>query len=548
MTEPEADEGRGDGSIGDDRTDEGAKRPWRPGAITVIVLALGLIITASLASVTAAVNSRNEDHLLLEQVRQAGTVLTGALPDIETPLASGTAIAGVTDGQSAPFEHFMSGYVGTGGPFVYAALCGSSQGTPTVLASVGTESAEAAAQGPALCTFVSGVGTGPGLSVKGIVDGGTRLAYEYVLPGAGTPMGVYAETQLAPHRRAVNPKSSAFSNLDFALYLGRGQQGRNLVETTTTQLPIADPKAITVVPFANTDLTLVGTATQPLGGSLSRDLTFFVILFGVVLTIGAVLMTERLVRRRRSAEELAEENRQLYGEQQSLSSALQRALLPKVMPDIPGLEIASRYEAGLEAMDIGGDWFDLIKCRDGGFIFVVGDVSGRGVQAAVVMASLHYAIRAYAAEGDSAGAILTKLCALLDVSRDGHFATVLCGHVDGERRELTLASAGHFPPVLVSKGKGSFVNMVTGPPIGTVQGADYEATTSALPPEWTLVAFTDGLVERRGRVIDSGLDQLREAASTDGQPLAQLLSDVVSKLTPQGSDDDIAILGLRWTK
>jgi serine phosphatase RsbU (regulator of sigma subunit) len=368
-----------------------------------------------------------------------------------------------------------------------------------------------------------------------------------VPPGSGV-LGVYAETQLAPRRRAVIPQSSAFSNLDFALYLGRSQQGGNLLEATTGQLPIVGPKATTLVPFANTDLTLVGTATQPLAGALSRELTFFVILFGAVLTIGAAVMTERLVRRRRSAETLAEENRQLYGEQQTLASALQRALLPKAMPDIPGLEIATRYEAGLEAMDIGGDWFDLIAGQDGGFIFVVGDVSGRGVEAAVVMASLHYAIRAYAAEGDSAGSILTKLCSLLDVSRDGHFATVLCCHIDGEKRELTLASAGHFAPVLVSKGKGSFVELVTGPPIGTVERATYPATTVALPPEWTLVAFTDGLIERKGRVIDSGLAQLREAVSGDDQPLSQLLTNVVSKLTPEGSEDDIAILGLRWTK
>ena len=512
-----------------------------------MVLVLGLLVTGTLAAVTAIVNNSNENHLLQEQVREAGTVLTGALPDIETPLASGAAIAGVTDGQRAPFEHFISTYVGAEGPFVYAALCGTKDGAPVVLSSAGVPSADAAAGGVAQCQFVSGTGTPTGLSVKGIVDDGTRLGYQFVPPGSAFPFGVYAETELPPHRRAAIPQSSAFSNLDFALYLGRKDQESNLLETTAQQLPITGRKAATLVPFANTDLVLVGTPTQPLGGSLSRDLTLLVILFGVVLTVGAVVVTERLVRRRRSAEVLAVENRRLYGEQQTVSSALQRALLPKVMPDIPGVEIATRYEAGLEVMDIGGDWFDVIKCPDTGFIFVVGDVSGRGVQAAVVMASLHYAIRAYAAAGDSVSAILTKLCALLDVDRDGHFATVLCGHIDGEKRQLTLASAGHLPPVLVSQDQGDFVALDVGPPIGTFAQVVYPTTVTALPPAYTLLAFTDGLVERRGEAIDTGMDQVREVASR-GEPLARLLSDVVSQLTPQGSDDDIAILGLRWAE
>jgi serine phosphatase RsbU (regulator of sigma subunit) len=525
------------------------KPRWKPGAITIVVLVIGLAITGVLASVTATVNSRNENRLLLAQVREAGTALAGFLPDLETPIASGAAIAGVTGGQSAPFGKFMSVYVGPDAPFAYVALCGTHDGAPVVLGSVGRPGVDGAGRGQAQCDFVSRTGTEPGFSVSGPVDRESRLAFEYRATGGATPLGVYAEYQLPPHRRAVFAKSFAFANLGFALYLGHREQTSDLVEATTGHLPIADPKATTVLPFANTVLTLVGTPTQPLVGSLSRELTSLVILFGLLLTAGATLMTERLVRRRRAAEALAEENRRLYGEQQSVSSALQRALLPKVTPNISGVEIATRYEAGLEAMDIGGDWFDVITCPDGGFIFVVGDVSGRGVQAAVYMASLRYAIRAYAAESDPPGVILNKLCALLDVGREGHFATVLCGLIDSGRRELTLASAGHFPPILVSRQKGSFVDMVIGPPIGTTEEVAYPSTTITVPPEGTLVAFTDGLVERRGEVIDVGLGQLREVVTRgDGKALPELLSAAVTELTPQGSGDDIAILGLRWGK
>ena len=290
----------------------------------------------------------------------------------------------------------------------------------------------------------------------------------------------------------------------------------------------------------------MGTPTQPLGGSLSRRVTPVVILVGVLLAIGAALMTERLVRRRRSAEALAEENERLYGEQQSLAVSLQHALLPGLVPEITGVEIATVYVAGLDAMEIGGDWFDAIPSPAGGFIFVVGDVSGRGVQAAVVMASLLFAIRAYAAQGDTPSQILTKLGSLLDIGREGHFATVLCGQVDRDRRTLTLSSAGHLPPLLVSDGQGTFVDLAIGPPIGTVTDATYPSTSIETPDDCTLLAYTDGLVERRGETLDIGLEDLRRSVVGSDRPLDRVLSDVVEELTSKGSDDDIAILGLRW--
>ena len=290
----------------------------------------------------------------------------------------------------------------------------------------------------------------------------------------------------------------------------------------------------------------MGTPTQPLGGSLARRVTPVVILVGTLLAIGAAVMTQRLVRRRRSAEALAGENELTLRRAADLALSLQHALLPGLVPEITGMEIATRYVAGIDVMEIGGDWFDAISCPDGGFIFVVGDVSGRGIQAAVVMASLRFAIRAYAAQGDAPSQILAKLCSLLDIGREGHFATVLCGHVDQDRRKLALSSAGHLPPLLVSNGQGTFVDLVIGPPIGTVLDATYPSTSIHVPDNCTLLAYTDGLVERRGELLDTGLEHLRQSVVRSDRPLDRLLSDVVEELTSKGSDDDIAILGLRW--
>jgi len=514
-----------------------------PAPMTVLVLVAALSITAVLALVTATVNDRNESRLLQEQVDEAGTVVSELLPSLETPLATGDAIAGVTGGQMAQFNRVIAPTVGSNGLFGYVALCGEQAGAPVVLSSLGTPSQMTRDLGSAQCDFVH---TSSGISVGGILDQGSRVGLTYASPASAPGLGVYAEYLLPPHHLISLSGSSSFPNLNFALYLGPSVQQRALLEATTDRLPISGRTATTTIGFANVELTLVGTPTQPLGGSLSRRVTPIVIIVGIVLAVGAAVMTERLVRRRRSAEVLAEENRRLYGEQQGLAASLQRALLPGVIPEIPGVEIATRYEAGLDVMEIGGDWFDVIARSDGGFDFVVGDVSGRGVQAAIVMASLHYAIRAYVAQGDSPSQILAKLCALLDVGRDGHFATVLCGHVDKNGREVALSSAGHLPPLLVSHRKGAFVELTVGPPIGTVSAAVYPSTSVQLPDGCTLLAYTDGLVERRGQLLDVGLDDLRRSVTGSDRSLDRVLSDVVADLTPEGSDDDIAILGLRW--
>jgi serine phosphatase RsbU (regulator of sigma subunit) len=516
----------------------------RPTLLTVLVMVVGLLITGSLALLAATVNDRNENRLLLVQVHEAGTVLAGAVPTIETPLASGAAIASMSNGHVDQFDKFMATYVGTGRPFVYAALCQLSASAPTAISSVGAR-ATTTVDPSAQCHYLAAQHRGPPLSVM-IVAGGSRLGYSYRTIGTNPQLGIYAEGVLPPHKHVSLPRGSSFSNLSFALYLGNSQRSSTLLETSAAHLPFAGRHAAVTVPFANTAITIVGAPTEPLGGALSRDLTTIVSILGVLLTIGAAALTERLVRRRRVAETLAAENRRLYAEQQSLAATMQRALLPRELPTMGGIEFGTRYVAGHDTMEIGGDWFDVIPRGANEFLFVVGDVSGRGVRAAIVMASLHYAIKAYAAEGDGPSTILSKLGKLLDVNKDGHFATVLCGSVTIDSHRLTLASAGHFSPLVVSRGKGSFVELAVGPPIGTGEAESYASTVSEIPPGGTLLAFTDGLIERRGEVIDEGLERLREASTEVRGSLDELLTEVVRRATPQGSVDDTAILGLRW--
>jgi serine phosphatase RsbU (regulator of sigma subunit) len=180
----------------------------------------------------------------------------------------------------------------------------------------------------------------------------------------------------------------------------------------------------------------------------------------------------------------------------------------------------------------------------------VGDVSGRGIRAANTMASMHFAIRAYAAQGDDAPTILRKLTELLDIARDGHFATVLLGHVDVEARTVTLASAGHPPALVLSEDGAQFVSTPVGMPIGVTPGSTYATATVVVPPRSSVLAYTDGLVERRGEHLDTGLERLRVAATTHGDvaDAASLLDTVARSLATDGHADDVALLALHWTR
>jgi serine phosphatase RsbU (regulator of sigma subunit) len=253
---------------------------------------------------------------------------------------------------------------------------------------------------------------------------------------------------------------------------------------------------------------------------------------------------ESLSRRRIVAEGLAVENERLYRQQRSIAGTLQHALLPEV-PHVDGVDIAARYVAGVDELEVGGDWYDVITRPSGSVVFVVGDVSGQGLPAATTMAALRFAVRAYLAQDDDIATVLTKLRGLLDITVDHQFATVLLGELDPDTGRVRLVSAGHFAPLLLHGGRAELLECPVGPPVGVASSAPGVAEVRVSGPA-TLLAFTDGAVERRGEVIDTGLERLRStAAAADGQPLPAVL-DRLMETSAQGGRDDTVILGLRW--
>jgi serine phosphatase RsbU (regulator of sigma subunit) len=195
---------------------------------------------------------------------------------------------------------------------------------------------------------------------------------------------------------------------------------------------------------------------------------------------------------------------------------------------------------------IGGDWYDLFTLPGDRLGVVMGDVSGHGLDAAVIMGRLRSALRAYALDCESPAEVLAKLDRKANHFEHGAMATVAYGIIGPDREALTLSLAGHLPPVLAVPGEaGLLVDAPPDPPIGLTIGApDRRTTVVAMPEGAVLALYTDGLVERRDRPVDVGMAQLA-ATVRAGEPdrvCAQIMAAMIGNRAAQ---DDVALLTIR---
>lgn len=534
---------------------DGTAAGWSmaPGRTAMIVALTGLIITVAVAWTARALNGHNEHRLLEVQARQAAAVLSSTILSIESPLATALQTETATGGDPGQFRRYMSAQTGPGRLFVSASLWEAKGYSLRPVVALGARP-ELVPTSDRARDFVASAFRSPTFVVTSIgANAGQRIAYAIALP-KGSTFAVYAERAIPANRRVPVESNPAFADLNYATYLG---PGTSLTALATTDLPLSDlpltgDTARDVIPFGDTALTLVASPRVALGGALGGALPWIFLVGGTVLTVATAAAARELVRRRRDAEHAAETIAGLYSrldglyaKQRTIAETLQRALLPRSNPDIPSLEIASRYIAGADGVDIGGDWYGCIALDDRHFGFVVGDVSGRGLSAATVMARLRFTIRAYLLEGHAPEVVLEMCSRQLDLEEDGHFSTVLVGVGDLTSGEVTLASAGHPSPLVLSGSGPQYVDLERGLPLG-IEPSTYVSTNVSLAPGSTLLAFTDGLVERRGESIDVGLRRLAEAATRPVETLDDLISSLIDRLAESGAEDDIAVLALRW--
>jgi len=241
---------------------------------------------------------------------------------------------------------------------------------------------------------------------------------------------------------------------------------------------------------------------------------------------------------------LSIDNARLYTRERSSALVLQRALLPHDIPEVPGLDVCSRYVPAETAAEAGGDWFDVISLGSGRLGFIVGDVTGHDIRAAAAMGQLRTATRTLASLGLSPAELLGRLDKVTaDLTSQETFATCVYAVYDAETGDWEIASAGHPPPVLAQPGgPASFLEVPAGLPLG-VGGAAYEATHVRPLPGSTLVLYTDGLIERPGADIGSGMASLADALTIISDlPVGEVCESLLTSLAPRPTDDIVVLL------
>ena len=234
-------------------------------------------------------------------------------------------------------------------------------------------------------------------------------------------------------------------------------------------------------------------------------------------------------------------------EQRHLAEALQRTLMPALLPDSPGVRIAGRYLPAPAGAELGGDWYDTLSLPDGRLAIVVGDVVGRGIPAATLMAQLRTAVRAFASEGHGPAHLVGRLNDLLLREGGEDTATVAYLAFDQETDRVTAVSAGHPPPLLVGvDGTVDYLDVQAGPPVGAARIAHFREHVFDIPIGSLLLLYSDGLVERRHEPLDAGLARLKTLAAGPPPPPQAFCDRLLSALADHaGPEDDIALIAMQ---
>jgi serine phosphatase RsbU (regulator of sigma subunit)/anti-sigma regulatory factor (Ser/Thr protein kinase) len=249
----------------------------------------------------------------------------------------------------------------------------------------------------------------------------------------------------------------------------------------------------------------------------------------------------------------AAERARRFEAQHGTAQLLQRSMLPEHLPELDHFRIAARYDVGVDGNAAGGDFYDAFRLADGRLAMVLGDVAGHDVRAAAVMGQVRAALRALALTDPAPPSVLAGLDRLVgslgaESRNEEIFVTVVYGVLDPADGTITMASAGHPPPVLRRPGlrggapTAELVKVPPGAPLGL--GGRWQTGQVRLEPGDSILMFSDGVVERRGRALNDGLDALVAvaAAAPSGDP--RNLCSLATTAVPGSTDDDVAVLAV----
>ncbi|OLT14374.1 hypothetical protein BJF78_02920 [Pseudonocardia sp. CNS-139] len=245
---------------------------------------------------------------------------------------------------------------------------------------------------------------------------------------------------------------------------------------------------------------------------------------------------------------LAFERAAAADERRLVAETLQKSLLPPTLPQLPRLALASRYLAGAHGTQAGGDWYDLLPLDGGRVAIAVGDVVGQGARAAAIMGQLRSVLSGYLLEGHDPVRALELLDRFASRVPGAAGSTVACLVLDPETGALTWARAGHPPPLVTGPAGARLLDGAGGTVLGVRGRPAFTAGAARIEPGESIVLYTDGLVERRGEIVDEGITRLAGVAARHQGLAPEPLTDalVTGALATGGAPaDDVALIVAR---
>ncbi|WP_441246734.1 SpoIIE family protein phosphatase [Kitasatospora sp. McL0602] len=377
----------------------------------------------------------------------------------------------------------------------------------------------------------------PGLPPDGLVLTSLEAGRLHVLGASG-----YTSEHMHPFHRAPLPPSHPAAEAVRArvpVFIGSREEYRDRYPEAWPQLAASGPRsAWAFLPLVASG-RVIGVCVVSFDDERDLDTDERTLLS----TLGG-LVAQSLARAR------------LHDAEHELAAGLQRVMLPRTVPSVPGVTTAVRYLAAGSGLQIGGDWYDVVPLPGGHVGLVIGDVQGHDVHAAGIMGQLRIALRAYAAEGHPPAAVMARASRFLADLDTDHFATCTYAEVNVDYGVVYAVRAGHLDPVVRrSDGTSAIVQVAGGLPLGIAPDEEYRVTRFSLDPGETVVLCTDGLVEARGMDLDTGFARLCEAVARElparGESAQDPIDVLADRIASQAADstereDDIALLLLRW--
>jgi serine phosphatase RsbU (regulator of sigma subunit) len=245
------------------------------------------------------------------------------------------------------------------------------------------------------------------------------------------------------------------------------------------------------------------------------------------------------------------DNARLYRESSQVARTLQHSLLPADLPEIPGVEVAARYRAAAEGTLVGGDFYDLFETGRGDWVMVVGDVCGKGAEAAALTGLVRHTIRAVSVREEDPSRVLKTVNRQILRGEAERFCTVMVARVrtNGKRVDVTVSCAGHPPPLVLRPGKAVQAADCEGTLLGIFSDPQLVDRSVELGPGDSFVLYTDGAVERferAGRGGDAHLVSLLwESEDDDAAGIADRIYRDAAMTEAQANRDDLAVIVLR---